>query len=228
MQIFITRLDSQPLDPALLSFVSEERRRRIERLGQEQDKKRSMAAELTLRYAVWRVLRSAPDQVDVTHDRYGKPLVRQGGLTCSLSHAGIYVVAALDARSVGVDIERAAQIPRGVAQRFFASAEAAWIEQGATPQEQRDRFYTIWTCKESYVKALGQGMRIPFSSFTVSPTGPGQAECPPYRFFTCRVKGGYLLSLCTQSSGMVPVQEINEKKLLRFFRERRWEQKEEV
>ena len=35
-------------------------------------------------------------------------------------------------------------------------------------------FYTIWTRKEAYAKALGRGVGMPFSSFSVVDVEPGQ------------------------------------------------------
>ena len=63
----------------------------------------------------------------------------------------------------------------GLVQRYFALSEIeTWLK---LPRErQTEAFFTCWTRKEAYLKALGQGLLAPLNSFAVSMT-PG--EQPP-------------------------------------------------
>jgi 4'-phosphopantetheinyl transferase len=61
-----------------------------------------------------------------------------------------------------------------VAERFFARAESAYLR--SLPAATRlESFFRLWTLKEAYVKALGEGLRIPLASFEVS-IAPGRPE----------------------------------------------------
>ena len=78
---------------------------------------------------------------------------------------------------VGVDLEpvgRVAHNPLGVARRYFSSLEADNLEQ-LSQERLAEAFLRVWACKESVVKASGQGIANQFCRFTVE-TDP---ERPP-------------------------------------------------
>ncbi|HSG58600.1 MAG TPA: 4'-phosphopantetheinyl transferase superfamily protein [Woeseiaceae bacterium] len=85
----------------------------------------------------------------------GKP-VCEDGPALSISHAGRHVACCIaDRGEVGVDLEVVdlrRHAPK-VARRFFAAAEADWLET-----QPKDRFFMLWVLKEAYVKALGCGI----------------------------------------------------------------------
>ena len=71
-------------------------------------------------------------------------------------------------REIGIDVEyiRAELDIVGISRRFFSPHETHLIE--SAPEDKRQRlFYEIWVRKEAYIKALGKGLSIPLSRFTV-------------------------------------------------------------
>ena len=107
------------------------------------------------------------DEIAVTE--YGKPyLPRLPGFHFSLSHSGDTALCAVSPQEIGCDIEE----PRGydpkIARRFFHPAEQDWLFSHPEP-EQADAFFRLWTCKESFIKALGLGLSQPLESFSVIP-----------------------------------------------------------
>lgn len=93
-------------------------------------------------------------------------------LRFNLSHTEGLVVLAVAQTEVGVDVEWLDRPGRTVelADRYFAPAETAALR--ALPIErQRDRFFDLWTLKESYIKARGLGLAIPLASFAFSGFG---------------------------------------------------------
>ena len=80
------------------------------------------------------------------------------GLHFNLAHThGLVVLAAGRVAGVGVDVEALGKRVRlEVAERYFSAAEVA--ELSALPVDARAaRFLRLWTLKESYLKATGQG-----------------------------------------------------------------------
>jgi 4'-phosphopantetheinyl transferase len=74
---------------------------------------------------------------------------------------------------VGLDVE--AQDWTGdrldIAERFFASAEVAFLRDSA-PADRPDVFARIWTLKEAYIKATGRGLsNCPLDCFMFGPEG---------------------------------------------------------
>lgn len=76
----------------------------------------------------------------------------------SLSHApGLIAVIVADA-PCGVDIERRRKVPAlRIAGRYFAPAEAEWLET-LDEANRLPNFFRLWTLKEAAVKALGTGL----------------------------------------------------------------------
>ena len=54
-----------------------------------------------------------------------------------------------------------------LAERFFSRDEAGLL-RGLTARPREATFFEVWTKKEAFVKALGEGLSRPLSSFTVT------------------------------------------------------------
>jgi 4'-phosphopantetheinyl transferase len=73
---------------------------------------------------------------------------------------------------VGVDIERVRPLRDlgRIAERYFAPREIASLRE--VPDDVRlGAFYSCWTAKEAYVKAIGAGISHGFHTFTVAVGG---------------------------------------------------------
>ena len=104
----------------------------------------------------------------------GKPFLPQlSDLHISVSHSGEWFVCAISNQPVGIDL-REHTLLRGetqeqvlirygkIARRFFHPLEADFVE--ANP---KNRFFPVWTAKESYVKYTSQGIDEYYDSFCV-------------------------------------------------------------
>jgi 4'-phosphopantetheinyl transferase len=93
----------------------------------------------------------------------------------NLSHSdGRAIYAVTLGREVGIDIERVRPLDdhQSIANRFFSSRERVAIR--ALPETERvQAFFSCWTRKEAYVKAVGDGLHAPLDRFHVS-VGPGE------------------------------------------------------
>jgi len=106
-------------------------------------------------------------------DAQGKPYVRHPSLETSpyvnLSHTHGALLCGLSFDGeLGVDIEdssREVNLDK-LAQRCFTQHERDWLKDATS---QRDGFFRAWTLKESYIKAIGTGMRTPLQSIEICP-----------------------------------------------------------
>ena len=107
-----------------------------------------------------------PPQTVVFHlGSQGKPSV-DGPWQFNLSHSGTWALCAVVRDlPVGVDIEvlRNMADAEDLAERFFTPVEARMV-QAANPRERH--FFTVWTRKEAFVKANGQGFYTDPGAFT--------------------------------------------------------------
>jgi 4'-phosphopantetheinyl transferase len=88
----------------------------------------------------------------------------------NFSHTvGLALVAVAGSGRVGIDAERVRPEVEveDLSRRFFAPAEAAEI-LALSPDARVAAFFSCWTRKEAFVKALGGGLSVPLNSFQVS------------------------------------------------------------
>ncbi len=105
----------------------------------------------------------APNLVKIGRRRKGKPYsIDDPGLYFNMSNSGKFVVIAFSRDSeVGIDIEKIRPLHDldDMISRNFTSREIRFIT--ARTEERISRFFRLWTVKESYLKAIGEGMRLP-------------------------------------------------------------------
>ena len=142
-----------------VELLDEERRSRLYRYRQQEDRMRCLAAGLMLRCVFGKQAAAR-----LSFSRFGKPTM-PGGPDFNLSHSGDKVVLLTDEQAVGVDIERIEPYSRAVAQKVFTMSERAWLAQQSTDKA----FFQLWTGKEAVMKALGLGFQLPPESFEICP-----------------------------------------------------------
>ncbi|WZX99268.1 4'-phosphopantetheinyl transferase superfamily protein [Bacillus sp. FSL W7-1360] len=149
-----------------LKKVSPERQARILRMRRPADRIRSLVSELLARKYISEARHIAFAEIEFLSNEYGKPLVSEAlSLSFNLSHSGNWVLFALDETTVGVDVEQIHSIEElSLAKRFFDPAEAAQLSELSEKQRQ-ERFFQLWSLKESYIKWKGTGLGTPLHSF---------------------------------------------------------------
>lgn len=177
MELYIAdigKLKEESIYRHMSCYITEERLERIARYRSEADRARGLGAGLLLEYGLRKrgltLLDDVPGcrKVPVEKGMYGKPYVSgEQDLCFNLSHAGDYAVAVFAGSEVGVDIERIRRIRRRLAERFFAEAECRYLDRFPDGEAQDTAFTWIWTRKESYIKAAGEGMHLPLDAFCV-------------------------------------------------------------
>ena len=195
-----------PRAEELLPLLDEERQSRVRAYGATDDALRSLAAGLLLYDAFGESARGARYE----HGKRGKPYLADRR-PFNITHAGDYAVLALSAETVGVDLERIRAINwRRLSTRFFHPVEQAFLESAPDPL---GMFFTIWTLKESYLKAEGQGFSVSPKTFCILPDGDSAAFLgeTAYRFRSVPAPEGYRLSVCARES------EIADRVVFRSF-----------
>lgn len=186
--------------------ISEERREKIKNLKNKKSKRQSLGAWLLLEYGL-KELGIVKGEIGRTKN--GKLYVKdRDEIDFNISHSGDYAVCTIghgEGRGikVGVDLEKRRKrnvLP--IAERFFPLEEYEKIK-GLKEEENIKLFHSLWTEKESYVKAIGIGITYGLDSFVAEPC-PKQAvrkivdKRMEESFFTKEYDGieGYSLTVC--------------------------------
>lgn len=149
--------------------ISAERVERARRFVKAEDAHRCVGAELLLYRALERVTGRSRAPLHTERDTNGKPfLPGLPDVHFNISHSGRMILCAVDRRPVGVDVEEIRGIDRDVAATCFTGRERKRLE-GREGEEWLNEFYRLWTLKESYLKALGTGLRRNPLSVEITP-----------------------------------------------------------
>jgi 4'-phosphopantetheinyl transferase len=165
-------LDGQALRDAMQQ-LSDDERIRCDRLVREHDRRDFAFAHALLRQSLSSCGTLPPHAWTFTAGLHGKPsltddLAARERLTFNLAHTnGLVACCVARDADVGIDVE--AIVPsvdiHGIAARFFSSPEAAQLERCAESLRPV-RFTELWTLKEAYIKARGDGLLYALDRFT--------------------------------------------------------------
>ncbi|MDM8545724.1 4'-phosphopantetheinyl transferase superfamily protein [Candidatus Venteria ishoeyi] len=146
----------------LLTNLSHDEQQRAKRFIKPSDQQRFAAARCFLRYVLARYTDCSATELDFGYAEYGKPGLKHfPHIQFNLSHSHEQVILAITLeQQVGIDIEYQQQRINvlELAQRFFSAQEFAYI-QGLSGTQQTAAFYQLWTAREAYLKATGEGIR---------------------------------------------------------------------
>ena len=145
-----------------MKLLPTERRKKAEEFKNMSDRLHCIAGGLLMRKAL------PVSWVEcVEYNQHGKPFLRDNNRCFSLSHGGNYSVIAIHSEDIGVDIEKISSeidsVSKMAARLMFTRRELSWISD----KDSGNRFYTLWTKKESILKADGRGFSLPPKSFDV-------------------------------------------------------------
>ncbi len=156
----------------LLSLLSPAERERWEAFRFSRDRLLYLTAHGMLRCVLSRYGGLSPRQWRFVTNRYGRPEIvaaqNRRSLRFNLSHtAGLAVCLVNRVFDAGVDVERNDRLddPLSIADRYFSPLEVRDLRRRPR-EEHRERFFTLWTLKEAYIKARGMGLSIPLHHFS--------------------------------------------------------------
>jgi 4'-phosphopantetheinyl transferase len=137
------------------------------------DRLRYLVTRALVRTVMSRYVPIDPRDWVFSTNAYGCPEIanaqgREAFLSFNISHTeSLIVLGVTTRRALGVDVEnfRAREVSIEIADRYFAPAEVAALNN-VPPQQQQYRFFEYWTFKESYIKARRMGLSLPLDKFS--------------------------------------------------------------
>lgn len=176
--MWVARLDAERDMQQLERYralLDEQEERRLDRLATAALKAEFLLTRALCRETLSRYADVAPRDWRFEVNAYGKPAISAPALSLSLkfnlSNARDVAacVVALEA-NVGIDIEQWSRpddsLP--ITAQIFSASELHAL-RNCDPQARRRFFYELWTLKEAYVKARGQGLSMNLDEITLDP-----------------------------------------------------------
>jgi 4'-phosphopantetheinyl transferase len=207
-----------PLEPELFEILSAEETARSKQFVFARDRRRFVVARGVLRVLLARYTNTNPADLSICRTANGKPFAAGDAMPqFSVSHSDQIALIAFAHGQIGVDVERVREMPDliGIARRFFSAGELEQVH--ALPEEsRRQAFFALWTRKEAYLKATGEGIAA-LDSLSVSFTSDlrlrtfdsSSRDGRPRRIEALRMRGGYVAALAAESTQeLLPVFEV--------------------
>lgn len=199
----------QMVDPEglaqLETYLSPQEKERVQTLSRPQQSQHYRWVRGTLRLLLAQSLGCSPPEVSFCYGPKGKPgldpQIHPQALQFNLSHAQAWAVIALTQNAgIGIDLEDLRRVAKveALARRFFAPAEVQALCQ--LPMEKRQQyFFQLWTAKEAYLKAMGQGLSGGLNRVILDSSIPAYQrlpqDCRPWQLLSFPFQEHYWLAI---------------------------------
>ena len=191
VHVWATLLDAAPgLQSDLESLLSFSERSRAERFHFEEHRHRYIVAHGWLRRLLGGYLGIPANAVQFECGAQGKPFLaasaRCSNLQFNLAHCeSVALLAVACGTPVGIDVERVRPLPDvgDLVNRFFSGKENSEFQP--LPEDQKPlAFFNLWTRKEAWLKATGEGIAHLLAGVEVSflPDAPAQLLGLPAKY----------------------------------------------
>jgi 4'-phosphopantetheinyl transferase len=173
---------------------------------------RFVASRLATKFTAAAALGTAPADLDLAYKIGGRPYLRGlDQIDVSLTHTDDLIAVGISRNGrIGVDAEPADRHMSFDLLQSHVCTPAERAELEALPDDaRRAGLLRLWTLKEAYTKALGQGLRLGFTEFgfgvdtggLYAPDGAPAAR-GEWAFASHRVLGRYLISVACHDAGL--------------------------
>jgi 4'-phosphopantetheinyl transferase len=203
--VFVVRLEEDNYTPEfmdiLLQFLPAAGKTRVRDRLSNTSKLHTVAGELLARYSVGQYIGNPQQDIHLIFGDKGKPHIGNlQNVHYNISHSGHYVVCAVAPYEIGIDVERVRKVNLRIAERFFSESEINDL-MARCEEERMNYFITLWTIKESYLKAIGRGLTQHLNSFTIINNGvsyllTGNEEAEGYGIETHELSTEYMMAVC--------------------------------
>ncbi len=196
----------------LLTFISPTKKVAILELNTYIKAQESLLGEVMARVIICDMLKIKNDTLLFSTNKFGKPVIRNHPQShFNISHSNNWIACILAKHPVGIDVETIQPINLRVVKKILSMSEyESFLSQ--PKKYQLKYFYTLWTIKESYVKAIGKGLSIPLNSFDIKDNkiihiDTNKDKITPHFYQTILLDDNTVCSVC----------QPNAKSILKFY-----------
>lgn len=122
--------------------------------------------------------------IKIEYTESGKPYILDSSYGISISHSKDMALVAINEDAVGADIEVIRPFNEKLIKTYFSPNEIAFIDSP-------EKFFTIWTVKEAYLKLTGVGLR---GIKKLNVVTDGKIKIEGYNILT-KAENGYIFAI---------------------------------
>ncbi|MDJ0660069.1 MAG: 4'-phosphopantetheinyl transferase superfamily protein [Crocosphaera sp.] len=196
-------------------MLNEAERNKAQRFRFEKHQKRFTIARSSLKHILSLYLSISPQEIEFEYNDYGKPQLLEQinniNLQFNVSHSENIAIYGITCRYlIGVDVEyiRPMLEADNLAKRFFSEKEFEYIRE-LSPEEKDKGFFRLWTAKEAYLKAIGQGISGGLDKVEISIDEPirfiklSESDHINYKLFYLTPHDNYLGAIAVQNNQQI-------------------------
>ncbi len=138
--------------------LSSDERERANRFKFERDRRRFIVARGNLRQILSDYLDLTPEKITFNYSSKGKPEIVGSRLQFNVSHSHELAIYGISWEgAIGVDLEfiRPVDSLMSLTERYFCESEREEVKRSG---DRTETFFRLWTAKEAYLKATGEGI----------------------------------------------------------------------
>ena len=147
----------------LFAYLTPDMQLQVARFRKWEDAHRSILGKALLLQGLKEYNLPSVTLADLNYTSFQKPYFTNG-IHFNTSHSGQYIVCAIGTLDVGIDIEEIKEIPLADFTELFSPEELKVIFEDAGNYVP---FYTLWTQKEAFLKAIGLGLNLPLNKVNI-------------------------------------------------------------
>jgi 4'-phosphopantetheinyl transferase len=171
VHIWSAAIDERFNKLSINTYLSENEKERGRRFSYDIDSYFFSVRHCLLRIILGHYLQCPPAEIRFINNHYQKPTIVYPDTSIQFNtsvSSNRFVAAFCQHQSIGVDIEQIRQIENinQLSKDYFTPNEAAWVYTHSESMLET-AFFSIWSKKEAFVKATGQGLNIHLNTFDI-------------------------------------------------------------
>jgi 4'-phosphopantetheinyl transferase len=156
----------------LLNSLSVQEKSKIKNIKISEVKHRSIISKFITKSIISKYLGKYIDEVVFDYNKFGKPSlsadINSINLKFNISHSGdIGILAISREKLIGIDVEQLNYLDdiEDIINNYFSDYEISLLNDSKN-SNRIELFYKIWTGKEAFIKAIGQGLTFPLKNIS--------------------------------------------------------------
>lgn len=179
-----------------LQFLPSDIQKKITRFKYREDAERSLSGNILLIRGLKLMGKTEYSLNDLQYSTFQKPFL-DDVINFNISHSGQYTVCAISETSkVGIDVEEIREIPLIDFDNLFSKDEWDGVKNS---KDVLPAFYTLWTKKEAFLKAIGSGLNTPLSEVNIMDNNRIPWQNADWFLHEVNLDSTHISYLCTDS-----------------------------